>query len=439
MEPISERPSRVRTKRLWAIGLAAAVVLGAVLRLAWVMDMEYKGDEAWTFDRAQQVGRTEPFLWLGMRSSTAIRNPGMSLWIFVLLSRLFAAHDPPALARAVQLVNVLAILLLLVFTMRWIDGEEREPWLWAVALISVNPLAVLFQRKIWPPSVLPIFTVLFVMGWWNRQRQLGSFLWGLVGAWLGQIHMSGFFCAGGFLAWAVFFDPKRAAWRSWLCGSCLGAVALIPWLQYVAPVLGARRLTTFTWAPRFEFKFWTYWATEPIGLSLGYSLGPQFGEFLGYPLISGRPTYLALLLHVVISAAGVLILARAARQVWRERDRWRDLWMGKQSPTTFTLSAAFWGCGILLTASSLKIHRHYMAVTVPLECVWLAWMALTSPPRPSRLLPSGRALLVALCVSQAALSATFLEYIHINRGAVLGDYGVSYGAQTHPLHPPRDY
>ena len=67
----------------WSIGLVGALIVGAVLRLVWVMDMEYKGDEAWIFDRTQQVGRTEPFRWVGMRSSLRFRSPGMHIWVFL--------------------------------------------------------------------------------------------------------------------------------------------------------------------------------------------------------------------------------------------------------------------------------------------------------------------------------------------------------------------
>jgi len=118
---------------MWSIGLAGALILGAVLRLVWVMDMEYKGDEAWTFDRTQRVGRTEPFPWLGMDSSVKVSNPGMNVWVFLLLAKLFSARDPTTLARAVQLLNVSAIVLLVIFAFRMVLKEEREPWLWAAA------------------------------------------------------------------------------------------------------------------------------------------------------------------------------------------------------------------------------------------------------------------------------------------------------------------
>ena len=280
----------VRRRGAWPVALAGAVLLGAALRLVWVSDIEYKGDEVWTFERTQHVGRTEPLPWLGMPSSALLRNPGMSLWVFVILARVFGVQDPHAPARAVQLLSIAAILVLLAFALRWVPPEEREPWLWAVALVAVNPLVVLFHRKIWPPSVLPIFSLAMLAGWWRRDSLWGAFLWGLVGMWLGQIHVSGFFFAAGFLAWALLFAQRRVSWPSWLAGSCLGALPMLPWLYYLATAYGQRSATALDPTRWLELRFWIRWVTEPVGLSLEYSLGGHFRDFLGYPLGHGRPT-----------------------------------------------------------------------------------------------------------------------------------------------------
>ncbi len=419
---------------IWAIGLVGAVALGAALRLVWVMDIEYKGDEAWTFDRTQQGGRTDAFPWVGMPSSLEVRNPGMSVWVFLLLSKLFMVKDPTGLARSVQVLNIFAIGLLILFAFRVVPKEEREPWLWAAALVSVNPLAVLLHRKIWPPSVLPVVTLLTLWGWWFRDRRWGALLWGLVGVSLGQIHISGFFFTAGLFAWAMVFDRKRVAWLSWLVGICVGGLPLIPWLDYAWREMGDRPIFRLKWIRWLEFRFWLRWITEPFGLSLKYSLEPQFSEFLAYPLINGQPTYLVSLIHVLIMGVGSVVLARGGFRLWRERHQWRDLLVGTESATAFTQNAALWGFGILLTASSLHIHRHYMIVTFPLMFVWLARLALGDSGHHSKTLKVGRTLLIGLCILEAVLSVSFLYYIHVNQGAIHGDYGVAYGAQ----HRARD-
>lgn len=424
---------------MWSVGLAGALIVGAVLRLIWVMDMEYKGDEAWIFDRTQQTGRTEPFRWVGMGSSAGFRSPGMSIWPFLLLSKVFAAKDPTMLARAVQLLNISAILLLLVFAFRMVCEEEREPWLWAAALVSVNPLAVIFHRKIWPPSVLPVFTVLMLMSWWNRDRRWGAFAWGLVGTCLAQIHMAGFFFSAGFVAWAVLFDRKRVSWLSWLGGSCLGALPMIPWLRYVWTALGAQPIAAFKWTHWLEFRFWMRWATEPFGFTLKYSLGQHFGDFLAYPSISGVPTYFIGLVHLSIIVVAAIILIRATHLLWQDRRSWRARWIGRGSGTAFTVNAAMWGFGIFLTASGLPIHPHYMVILFPLTFVWLARLALGHDGDTDGAVTLGRALLLILFILEGLLSVGFLYYIHVNQGAIHGDYGVAYGAQGFALHPPLDY
>ena len=422
-----------------SIGLAASLIVGAVLRLVWIMDMEYKGDEAWIFDRTQQMGQTEPFRWVGMRSSIGFRSPGMQVWVFLLLSRLVEAKDPTILARAVQGLNILAILLLIVFGLRIVRQEEREPWLWAAALVSVNPLAVVFHRKIWPPSVLPFLTMLVLMSWWNRDRRWGAFGWGLVGACLGQIHMAGFFFSAGFLAWAVLFGEKPVSWLSWLGGTCLGALPMIPWLGYLWSELGTRALTAFNWTHWLEFRFWMRWATEPFGFGLEYSLGLHFRDFLASPFISGRPTYLIGLLHLLLIAVAALMLIQIARLLRQGSRSWRTLSIGRGSETAFTVNAALLGFGILLTVSGLPIHRHYMVILFPLPFVWLARLGLGCEEGDAGAVRLGRTLLLTLFILEALLSAGFLHYIHVNQGAIHGDYGVAYGAQHFTLHPPPDY
>jgi 4-amino-4-deoxy-L-arabinose transferase-like glycosyltransferase len=438
MKPIRDWLPPFSPGRLGLLGLALALVLGVVLRLVWVNDMEYKEDEAWTFARTQQIGRTEPLTWRGMPSSAGFDHPGLSLWIFLGLAKVFAVHEPTQLARAVQLVNLAALLLLVGFAFHSVPAEEREPWLWAAALASVNPMAVLFQRKIWLPSILPIFSLAFLACWWHRRRAGPAFLWGLLGACMGQIQLTGFFFAAGFVVWVLLFDRKSVAWGSWLVGSLLGALPLIPWLRYVVAYFGEHHTTaTFRWYYVFRFRFYELWATEPFGFGLPYAIGADFDDFLTYPHFGGRPTYLVGALHGLLIGIWLLLLLRGGYLLWRDRRRWAVRLIGRSSPTAFTLSAALWGFGTILTLTALTVQRHYLLILFPLTFVWVARLALAgSEDRPASL-RRGRAVLAVLCAAQLLLSAGFLDYIHVNRGAVYGDYGVAYGAQDQPgVCPP---
>jgi hypothetical protein len=245
---------------------------------------------------------------------------------------------------------------------------------------------------------------------------------------LGQVHMSGFLFAAAFAAWAALFDRKRVAWLGWLLGTGLGALPMLPWLAYLLTEHHRGPSPSGLWIHLFEFKFWVRWAAQPLGFGLEFTLDRDYAEFLSYPLIGGRPTYLAWLAQQTILVVGVVLLARVAHRLWRERHRLPALVSGRDSPTAFTLGAAFWGFGLLLTATCAYMQRHYLAVAFPLGFVWLARLAL--PPGPVRPAAAtlGRGLLLTLCISQALLTANFLGYIHAHGGSSHGDYGRAFGA-----------
>jgi hypothetical protein len=398
------------------------VLTGAALRLAWPGDIEYKADEKWTFEHAVAAGKTEPLSWLGMPTSAGVLNPGMSLWVFVLPARFLAIDDPTQLARCVEILSIAAILLLIAFAICCCTGLEREIWLWASALLSVNPLAILFHRKIWPPCILPIFVSIMLIGWWNRRRWWGAFLWGLLSVLMGQIHVAAFFMAGGFTAWALLFDRKRVAWISWISGCLVGSLTMIPWLLYLSKQFSSGASERFNWVHMFESRFWIRWMMEPLGFGLDHTLGDYFVEFLKGPFLGGYPTYLLGLVHLAMAGLGLVIFWRAiARRFQDAKGTQAD------SATAFTLGAALWGCGLLFTVSTLPITRHYMIVLYPFEMAWLARLALGPVADEARL---GRKLLATLCVCQLLVSFSFLRYVHSHHGVPGDEFGLAYSGQV---------
>jgi 4-amino-4-deoxy-L-arabinose transferase-like glycosyltransferase len=421
--------ARSSARRAWTCGLIVAILAGAVLRLLWVEDMEFKGDELWTFERTQHVGRDEPLPWLGQPTSFELRHPGGTVWVFVALGRLFHVHQPTELCRAIQILNVAAILLVLGFALWAVPRGEREPWLWAVALVSVNPMAVLFHRKIWQPCVLPLFVTVLLICWWYRDRRGGAFAWGLVGGLLGFLYPAAMFLAAGFVLWAFLFDRSSVRWRWWLPGTVLGILPLLPWFHYVFTQLGANPIEQRRWSHLIEGKFWMRWLTEPFGLSLEYALGDDFADFLTYPLIAGRPTYLIGALHAALVVGLLAFVAWLCVRLWRQRGRWHSVWVGRGSATAFTQSACLWGFGLVFTATLLPVHRHYMIITFPLMFLWLARVALGGQDGEGRRQTAARGFLLAVWVAQLVISAGFLGYVHVNQRPIQGDYGLPYGAQ----------
>src|SRR5262245_43589400 len=189
-------PRAARRSQSPALAAGLALALGLVLRLVWGADIEWKADEIWTFAQAHALCAGAPWPATGMPTSLGSPNPGMSLWIFVPLA--CVTETPPGLARAVALTNCTALLGLLVFILRVVPAEDRAVWLWALAIHAVNPFVVLVERNIWPPSLLAILMLPFLIGWWRRQSLAGAALWGAAGAIMAQVHM-----AAGLLALCV--------------------------------------------------------------------------------------------------------------------------------------------------------------------------------------------------------------------------------------------
>lgn len=413
----------------WIVGLVLALVVGAVLRLARGRDIEFKYDEAWTFYQTQTVGTIEPLPCHGMRTSGGFANPGMSVWVFLGLARCFDISDPTGLARVVQLLNIAALVLLGWIACFEIAPREREPWCWATALVAVHPLLIVFHRKIWPPSVMPFFCLLLLLAWWRRDRRGGAFGWGVLGTILGQIHLSGYFLTGGLVLWSWLFDRRRVRWVSWWVGNLIAGLPLVPWLVFVRTYQIGQPVKNSGWRHVFEGKFWLRWVTEPLGFSLEYSLENDFRDFMRYPLAFGWPTYLVAALHVLLGIAGAIILTRAMRWLWRERGSWKALGIGRDSETAFTQSAVLWGFGLLLTLSTMPIHRHYLAVAFPLGLVWLARMALLAGNVTGPSVRLGRVLLAVVVAGQFGISMCFLDYIHRNQRIIAGDFAMPYRAQ----------
>jgi len=415
------------SQKLQIVALALAIlIVAATLRLLWVEDMEYKTDEQWSFAFTRMVANGEPMPTTGMPTSHGVRHPPGNVWVLVGLSEAFQVQTPTDLGRACQLLNVAAFVLLAWFIVTSVPANEREQWWWGMALAAVNPLALLFHRKIWPPSLAPLFVVLLLIAWWYRDRRFGALVWGGAGMLLGLIHPVGLLLAGGLALWAVLFERQRSCWRWWLAGSFLLVPLYVPWLHYLWTHPGDNIERGGYWMHVAELKFWTRWVTEPLGISLHYSLGADFGDFLQSPWIGAQPTYLMGAAHLVLLVGGVWLGLRGLCQGWHDRADWRRWFADRASPTGFTVAAMLWGFGLLLTFTGLPLYRHYMVLTFPLMYVWLARFALRPGER------CGRVLLFALCVAQAIISVGFLHYIHHHSQPIQGDYGTPYSAQGSP-------
>jgi hypothetical protein len=444
------RESRARRRIATAAALVAVVGLAAFLRFWRLDEMEYKGDEQWTYVHAMRIPAQDPWPLVGMKSSTGLPNPGLSVIVFVGLAKAVGARSPTDLAAGVVTLNVAALALAFLFASRLATKDEREAWRWGGVLAAVSPFAVLMQRKIWAQSLLPIFSMLFLVGWWRRDSRWGALLWGVLSACLGQIHMSGFFFAAGFVLWEWLAGRQRAdrpatRWQWFAAGALVGGIGIGFWIVGLVPATEvwlagpAAGSAAADHVPAANIlglwpSFWLDWFEDAAGVGLEYSLGPHYREFLQGPLIMGRSSWLPLIATVTSAVVAARIAVPCALGAVR------DLRAGEFftrlrtcSETAFTEAAAIGPFGLLLSIVCIGgLGRFYLIVAFPLQWVWLSRLAL----RQRR----GRTLLAALAIVQLVISLAFLGFIHEHQGAEGADYGRGYrwqtsqsrSAQTHP-------
>ncbi len=419
----------LKTYDLKWIDLALASVIiavGIIFRLIWPLDIEFKNDEIWSFNAMMRTHSWADIPLIGMASSVGIKVSGLSAWMFILLGKVYGATRPEELARAVQYWNIVGTSLVLLIPFYLREKKEAKFW-WAAMLVAwVNPFAVLFQRKIWPQCLFPLFSVLFLLFFLQRGKRTGALLWGLIGVLMFQLQMSPLFLAAGFFLWIVLFDRNSTRWKFYFLGVGIGVLPALPWLKYLLLDGGIRGLDSYQINLKqiLSFPFYRTWATDPLGTRLMYAIGDYYTEFEKLPMFFGHFTYgvkaVSILLHL-----GVVVLVLKKVVLFFKEHQYRNLKQflsGSGSETRFILNAALFGAGLLITLKRLMVHRHYLITFFPLTYLWLVYLIFTS-------FKKQRVWFALFLCSQIFLSWQFLSYLHENCGAPKADYGLMYRCQ----------
>ncbi|NES20050.1 MAG: hypothetical protein F6K41_14245 [Symploca sp. SIO3E6] len=436
--------------RLQLLAVISFLSIGSILRLIWAADMEWKYDEKSIFELSQQIASgSTPWPVSGFPSSVLVRIPGMSVWCFAVIAKF--AHDPIAMVRWVQWLNVITIWLFFGFILWQIAKEERNTWLWGLAIASVNPLAILLSRRIWQPDILAPFCLLVFVGHWFRRKFWGSFIWGFVGILTGQVQMGGFFLVMGLFLWTVWHEYKqktlrKTAWIGWFLGTAIGFIPLIPWLLEVLPQMESyRRSIVALLVP----KFYSQWVTTALGVNLSFTLKDFFWQdFLREPSVFGIPTYLMIPAHLFLVGIGLYPLYRWMKRRQEAGGRRQEAEGSpdeKVSPSedesrlfpiphspfpiphlqepqlSFYLKALGFGVGGAFTLSRVNVHPYYIAIAFPFIYLWLAGLYRNKVK-----------ILLAIALVQLLISLTFLVYVHRTGGmpSCGAGYGVSYRFQV---------
>jgi hypothetical protein len=395
--------------------------MGVILRLIWTSDMEWKDDERWMFEHAQAASHSGTWAPVGMESSAGIVNPGLSVWIFTAIS--FFCSTPIGMARGVELLNIITLFGLVLFVLKRVDVNERKIWLWGLALAAVSPLAVLFSKKVWEQDTIVFFSMLTIIGNAYRTKRGGAFLWGLAGALIGQIHMSGFFYAAGLFVFTIIYDAitkTKTRWLWWIIGSAIGSIGLIPWITYI---YNHPSPTSLHWSHLLQFSFYPYWFIDAHGLNIMYSIRKEFWELIKMPYIFNIPTYLVAVVHLFLVGVGCYSLKRIYLYVKHKIIPLKTKqsiinYIKNLTLLEFYLFSILLGLGVFMNFSGIITFQHYLIVGFPFSYLFL-----------SKILSKKKKLLIGVITAQAIITIAFLFYVHINNGVINGDYGKTYQSQ----------
>ena len=400
------------------------VVIGCLLRFLWAEDMEWKSDEIWMFEQARAIvlGRAS-LPSVGMMNSAGFVNPGMSLWVFIPLA---LSPDPLQMVRWVMALNSGALVAFTGFILWNIPRNQQLTWLWGLAIASVNPMAILFSRKIWAQNILPPFCFLLFLGHQFRHRIWGAAMWGLVGAIVGQIHMSGFFFQPILVGWTLWQErdrvklddsitslSSRTNWLSFMLASGLGLMPMLPWVRVLIEQ-GIHRGPGS--ARNFVPEFYLQWLTTGWGLNLEHQLDRVFWQvFLAEPRVFGFSTYGMAVAHLFLVGSALWTLwcwvgAKSHRQQVRLVPGYNNM--------RFYFMAGAIGMGLFLTGIGQRVPVYYLTILFPLPYIWVVVMCKANPK-----------WLSAIAATQLAISVTFLGFIHHQGGIPDGKYGTAYHLQ----------
>ena len=158
---------------------ALVLALGALLRLLWLDDASFLGDQAELLSLARSALTQHTLLATGIRSSIGALNPPAST--YALLP--FALSDPYWAALAVALANIIAVILLYGLADRYFGRRAAfaAALLYAVSSGPVSYARFLWQQNLLAPVVILFFWTLLLGVIDQRRYWLGwnVLLWGI--------------------------------------------------------------------------------------------------------------------------------------------------------------------------------------------------------------------------------------------------------------------
>lgn len=359
---MSSRFTRVPKSESLLVG--GTLFLATALRVCCPTLTEFKFSEARLIALALELTDRGRLPLIGVPSSAGFDHSPLSIYLY--LPPLLLTSNPIPATIYGGLIGVAAVALCWWLARRWPGGGPRSALL-ASLLFAVSPWAVVFSRKIWQVTFVPLLTLAFVglmisalvtrPETSNDPARRWHLAWGIgTYAVLVQVHPSAVSLAPALVLWLLIF------WRQLkvvplLTGFLLAALTAIPFLahqiQHGFPVLaGLRSLSGTQWDLSSLQLAW-----EIIS---GRSLHSLAGE--AYPLLQTIPV-----LGRVFNLIGWLTLLGSLALLWRILSKFRCTEAPLRGAAQVDMILLSWLAipVILNIRHSLDLHLHFYALILP--------------------------------------------------------------------------
>lgn len=364
--------------------------------------MEWKADEKLMYDLATDALKQGVLPIIGMPSGGGLPNAGFSVWPFAFFRLI--TNSPVIMMLLVAISNVLALFIFMACVKK-LELKNKQNFYFGLLSFGVSLMPVLFSRKLWAQDLIPIFIASMWYLFLIRKHWWALILMGVVGALVGQLHLSGFYYFAGLMLAAILY--KKVKFKQLLItgiGFVLGMLPAIEWMRSLFEIKDSvAGLHHF-----LKFEFWMHAILDPLGINAQYSFGSNLIEFVKFNINNNiGATFLPAVVAMVIVSIFITSLIQTIAKK-------REL-ISENKELKFILTAFILIPGVLLTVSCIPVRSHYLIGALPF--LGIVFVQLISS--------LGEKWVKTFIAFQAIFTLLFLSYVHIKQD-VGGDYGKVY-------------
>ncbi len=422
--------------------LALALLAGATLRLIWLGDTSFLGDQAELLALGRSAADHHALIITGILSSIGTLNPPVSTWLYAPFALL---GGPIGASAFTALLNILAIGMLYAIAARY--GGRRAGFvaalLYATASGSVHYSRFIWQQNLMAPALLLLLGALLMGLMEQRAGWLGwaALFWGI----MFQLHPTTAALLA-IIAFAVALTWRHLRWRDAAWATCALLALYIPTLIWEIASHGYDLSRYLAFGSRTSITDWT--VLTIYGELISPATASYYGATSSYTAFGAALSPLAIVMQALalVSAAW---LAAITFKPWLKRWNATGGSRAEMATPRWRLAAVLllWQAlpVLLLIRHNRSVQAHYLLVILPIIYLSIGlWAAAASRWLESRLAgrwapaPLAGLIVITLALTLAQTTGVAAELATIHDGAFNGltlplHYGIPLSSQQATL------